>query len=140
MQVRLKCTLDDGKSKTPAGTIVDLDREEALRLVRNKSAARVNVEEVIDGLIPTDESDDLPPESGSGTPDIALAIVEFEKIDGMRDDLIDALYADGKYSIQDVADLEVKDIQEYVDISKKRASTIIKSARKLIAPPDEDDE
>jgi hypothetical protein len=127
VKVILQCTLVSGKDKSsPPGSIIEMDRNEALRLMRMKLVRPFDTGAEVDRLVPTDDGEDK-------VPTLEEVKKDLTRIHGIDDSLAAALYGEGITSVEEVAVMKNVDIlTSFQGVDKKLARSMINSAKALI--------
>jgi len=129
VKVRLRCTLSAGQGKdTPPGSIVNMDRSEALRLIKMKLVEPFDVGKEVDTLVPDDGTD------GDG-PAVTFeeAKKELLQIKGIDESLAAGLFDEKIFTIADIASMKSIDtLVSFDGVSRRQAKDIIASAKILI--------
>lgn len=130
MKVITRCVLQEGKDKKiPPKTVVDLDKNEAIRLIRMRLAVPFDTVKEIAGLIPPDGDEGIDEE----TPSLEKVIKDLERVPGIDKSLAAGLYNEGIYSVEEVAVMRSTEIlASFEGITKKAAREIITSAKVIV--------
>lgn len=130
MKVILRCTLDRGKgNQSRPGSIVEMDRNEALRLMRLRLVQAYDTGAEVDRLVPPEEGE----EAEDSTPSLEAVKKDLVRISGVDDSLAAALYGEKIFSVEEIAVMrDVSILTEFQGVDKKLARSIINSAKALI--------
>jgi ERCC4-type nuclease len=124
MIVRLLVSVKDGSGYHNPGSLLELDDDEAKRLIRIKAAV----------VPPEPEPKEPEPESDEELTEEELAQImeELEPIDGVSEAIASELIDAGYQSLEAVAEANAADLEKIKGIGKKSAVTIIESAQELL--------
>jgi replicative superfamily II helicase len=130
VKVILLCSYDEGNGKvTKPNTPKELDKNEAVRLIRMRLAKPLDVRAEVDSLIPEDESEG----SENKIPLLEKVVSELKKIPGVDESLAAGLYNEEIYSIEEIASMKNTEIiSSFEGITKKMAKEIISSAKAIL--------